>query len=746
MSTTGFRGRPRAGWRLSSLSLLCGAAFGIVPLAVAPLAVAADGPTGIGFTLEGCKGSESLLPAAGPYVCPDADYTSGNLGKQWQELDLVPMRMIATASGSAPASQTYDVAVAGAAYDKKNVPGFDVISAPVLNTALSSASCTSATVSATATIAPGVNNDAATIYRVLSITQPAATTCVYDWYQRLALGSHAFPGSALHSDLATVTRDGSGNVTALTAMPGAKTVPVPVNNTVAAPSIAVSLSATQGAGYAWSVGKSAQPGSLSMANTCDPEARSGSVDVTVSWTRTQNVEGQTGIVARIFATNAADRALDVDVADRLFDAAHSLVGHGDTGTVPVPANTSHYLVGTSSYTAAAGSSASYTDDASATWTDPVVHDTLATGTATGTAAVQTVAATANQTAVVTDTTGITGAGLRYSVDSVSLAGGSFGSYVPGTPTSGAVVWTSPQLAGDGSAVFHVTVTSNGATAVSGSLDDTAALLGSSGASTSAPLSVAVTTGAQFALAIDASIPDVLQGNQAVTFAYTVTDAHGTSTPASIAFAAGQTSGSATLTGLAAGSYTVHQASPAGWATLADRSWTAALPNCSGSVQFADSVVPASATVQKITVPAGHEAGWSFTLSGRGTPAGGEKVVTTGAGAVAFATALQEGDYTITESTTRDGWIQSAASGCSFSVDYPADAGRVFACTITNTQGTVSLPVTGGTEHSAVHGVAVATPNTGADLPLGEGGLLLLGGGWLLGLGWRRNRRQRGQQG
>lgn len=744
MSTTGFRGRPRAGWRFHSLSLLCGVAFGIVPLAVAPLAVAADGPTGIGFTLEGCNGSESLLPAAGPYVCPDADYTSGDLGKQWQELDLVPMRMVATASGSAPASQTYDVAITGAAYDKKGAPGFDVISTPVLNTALSSASCAAATVSATATIAPGVNNDAVSIYRVLSVTQAADTTCVYDWYQRLALGSHAFSGSSLHCDVASVTRDGSGNVTALAAMPGSKTVPVPVNTNVAAPSIAVSLSATQGSGNSWSVGKSAQPGSLSMADTCDPEGRSSSVDVTVSWTRTQNVDGQTSIVATLYASNAADRALNVDVTDRLFDAAHSLVGHNDTGSVSVPANTSHYLVGTSTYSVAAGSSASYSDDASATWTDPVVHDTLATGTASDSAAVETVTSTANQSAVVTDTTGISGAGLEYSVDSASLSGGSFGSYAPGTLTTGAVAWTSPQLDGDGSAVLHVTVVSNGATAVSGSLADTAALLGSSGFTTTAPLSVAVNTGARFALAIDASIPDVLQGNQSATFAYAVTDAHGNSTPASISFAAGQTSGSATLTGLAAGTYTVHQTSPSGWASQADKTDTAALPNCSGAVQFANSVVPASATVQKITVPAGHEAGWSFTLSGPGAPAGGETVVTTGTGAVAFATALQEGDYTITESSTRDGWIQSAASGCSFTVDYPADAGRVFACTITNTQGTVSLPVTGGAQHSTVEGVA--TPNTGADLPVGEAGGLLLGGGWLLGLGWRRTRRERGRRG
>ena len=33
------------------------------------------------------------------------------------------------------------------------------------------------------------------------ITQLQNTTCVYDYYERLALGSHLFPGSSLHSNL-----------------------------------------------------------------------------------------------------------------------------------------------------------------------------------------------------------------------------------------------------------------------------------------------------------------------------------------------------------------------------------------------------------------------------------------------------------------------------------------------------------------------------------------------------------------
>jgi hypothetical protein len=73
----------------------------------------------------------------------------------------------------------------------------------------------------------------------------------------------------------------------------------------------------------------------------------------------------------------------------------------------------------------------------------------------------------------------------------------------------------------------------------------------------------------------------------------------------------------------------------------------------------------------------------MTLTGPGTPVGGEKV-TTGTGFVNFVTVLQEGSYTITE-TPQAGWDETGSSTeCSFTVDYPADSGRVFACTKTNT--------------------------------------------------------------
>ena len=50
----------------------------------------------LGF--EGCRNNGTIfLPTANPindgYICDDADYTPGELGKDWEELDLVPHRL-----------------------------------------------------------------------------------------------------------------------------------------------------------------------------------------------------------------------------------------------------------------------------------------------------------------------------------------------------------------------------------------------------------------------------------------------------------------------------------------------------------------------------------------------------------------------------------------------------------------------------------------------------------------------------
>jgi Prealbumin-like fold domain len=95
-------------------------------------------------------------------------------------------------------------------------------------------------------------------------------------------------------------------------------------------------------------------------------------------------------------------------------------------------------------------------------------------------------------------------------------------------------------------------------------------------------------------------------------------------------------------------------------------------------------VPAHAQVQKVTNPSGFEANWTFDLkdsSGKVL----ETETTTGAGATSFTTDLGEGSYQITETSKPDFDQTDASVDCSFTVNYPADSGRVFSCTVTNTQ-------------------------------------------------------------
>jgi len=173
--------------------------------------LAVDDPDHVSFTLEGCRDQTGYNPDAMPadLVCDDAGYTTGNLGKLWNELDLVPHRITSKAGNAAPDTQTFRVAITldnwdggdKSAMPPTGHPGYDVISAPVLNTALSDSSCTAAMSSAQMELHPGVGGTDYSIYRLLDITQDKNTTCVYDYYGRLAVGAHLYPGSSLHANL-----------------------------------------------------------------------------------------------------------------------------------------------------------------------------------------------------------------------------------------------------------------------------------------------------------------------------------------------------------------------------------------------------------------------------------------------------------------------------------------------------------------------------------------------------------------
>ncbi|MFL5799743.1 MAG: hypothetical protein ACJ77A_17665 [Actinomycetota bacterium] len=651
-------------------------------------ALAAGDPSHVSDTLNGCKSdvlaadyiSNPFAGATNPktaFTCTDGSYVGGNLGKGWNELDLVPYRLTESAGTAAPNTQTYSTAVALDSQDAGH-PGYDVLTIPTLNTTLSDASCVLSS-GPQVTKTPGFGGIDVTIARVLTITQDKSTDCVIDFDGRLAVGSHLFPGASLHANTADqgLTKTGQD-----------RSLPV---NQIEPQSISKDMSASQGSNHVWDVTKSPTPASLDFGDTCSGGSGtlSKTVEIEIDWTKeSATPDGPVTVITHVYATNPSHRTITVNVTDIIYSGTNqsNAVDTATAAPTDVPANTANMLLLTHSTTASAGPTA-FNDVATASYTDkdlgvPIPGTTQATASAT----VQNNGPVTNDTATIEDSESITGSGLQFSVATPSI--GSFSGYTAGTKTTGPVLWESGTLSDTGSVTFDKTVYLTAPGDTSGSLSDTANLTGSDGFTTSADTSVAISahTAAVLTITKNTSVaPD-----SDTTFSFTVTGPSNFSSDVDVTVQAGHTSGTGTLGGLADGNYNVHEKTPPSpWHAASDQPFTVAAGACTAGVSFTDNFGPASARALKVTVPAGSEAGWEMVLTGPGTPAGGEKVNTDGTGTVDFTTALQEGAYTITE-TSKAGWDGDGGKGdCSFTVAYPSDADRLFTCTFTNTQrGTI----------------------------------------------------------
>jgi hypothetical protein len=500
---------------------------------------------GFQYTLEGCRlaGNNTLPNADGKFICTDAEYTTGNLGKSWNELDLVPHRVTVSGSGQAQFVIAADNEDAGH-------PGYDIISEPVINAAKSAAGCTVSS-SAQQTLTPGQGGADATIYRVVTLQVPDGGTCVIDYYQRLALGSHLYPGSSLHSDLL--------NTDFTTAGIGSKEVSIPVKE-ILPQTIDKTMTASQGSTYAWTVAKHASPTSVTFSNTCaqSNESKTQDVSITVDWTRSaKTAAGDTLLTTKITATNPAHRVITVNVTDKMYSGSdQSNLLATNTGSFDVPA-TSGTTLGTHDFifTETVSSSAStFNDVATATYTDKATGVTVpGNTTASATATVTDNGQTSGATAAISDVESISGGGFSYKVNSVTPNEGSFGTYTPGTNTTNDVTWTdsiSPSGTGaaSGSFVFSKTITVAAGTAGNGTLHDVATL-------TPAGQS-AQTDNASVALSADAANPtlrftktvDIAPETDA-TFTFTVRAKDGQGNPTgptytfTVTILAGQTSAS-----------------------------------------------------------------------------------------------------------------------------------------------------------------------------------------------------------
>lgn len=669
----------------------------VTPVQAAQVTADPTPPDRVSFTLEGCRndGSITLPDSGGRFVCPGSAYTSGNLGKGWAELDLVPFRVTAKASTAAPGTQTYTIATV-VDLEEAGKPGYDVLSPATLNTSLSDASCQAATVSSSLILAPGIGGISKSLYRTMTVTQDGASTCVYDYYARLALGSHLFPGSSLHANLGLVKNGGvdSGGI-------GAKDVSIPVNE-IEPQSIGKDMAASRGSDHTWNVTKQSTPSSVDLGDTCDTEGDfvSASIDETVTWTKSSAIPGATTITTNIYATNPSSRPISVTVSDKIYAGTTqtTLLDTASFSPVAIPPRTTQ-LVGTHTYIWLNATSTSVNDVATATYID------VATGiavpgstTASASATIQDTGPVTNATAVIDDTQSITGSGLEFSVDSVTGATGSFTGYTLGNRTTDPILWTSTSQSASGSVVFRKTIyAARGTIEPAGVLTDVATALGSDGfASAPAEATVDISVDTTARLSIDKTIPAgiITRGSESAAFTFDVVGADDTAATKTITLEAGETSGLASVTGLVPAVYTVVERDATNWKAVAPQEVDLRGAICTGSAAFENTPVPAETQVLKVTVPDGFASGWTMALLRGDDTVPLATGVTDDSGIVSFGALDTEGTYRIVEEA-QDGWKSDGGTDCEFTIDLPADGGTTFRCTFTNTfQPTVDMAKSG----------------------------------------------------
>ena len=561
-------------------------------------------PNQITFTLEGCRlPAGATLPSS--LVCADGQYTTGNLGKSWNELDLVPHR-VTLKNGSGQQSYTFVVSgdYTSKAGDAPGKVGWDVISRLTLNTRLSQGQCPEAVVGPEV-ISPsgsGVGGADQTIYRMVDINnQSAGSTCIYDYYQRLALGASKFSGSSLQSNLWNKSLTSSGI--------GQKRISLPVKD-IAPQELSTTLSATRGSRHDWTLEKTATPTNLNFTDTCQAldGAREATVTVTIEWTRSDaTASGPATVRAVVTATNPAHREITVHVNNEIFHG--STPGAPGTGIatlrtaaegVNVPPNTSttvleHEFVDNSP-------ASSYSNRATARYQDKITGAAVP-GTTEATASADTVTSSKpneNASAVITDVMQLTGADrapggadpLRFSVAAPSV--GSFTDYTAGTWTTGPVTWRH-EVSGSGSVTFTKTVLVRSPGSTSGTLSDVVTLNSNGSLTRTANAATTISADRRVNLTITKTIP---AGSGAHTFTFDITGPSGYSSSESITIAAGQTSNSVTISNLASGEYRVTERPATGWNPQDPQTVNIAgtsLETCGATVTFNNTLPAVTAT-------------------------------------------------------------------------------------------------------------------------------------------------------
>lgn len=687
-------------------------------------------PAFVNTDIDACRLPVTNPPTPLPptLICADAWYTDGNLGKSWNELDLVPHRLTTSLGNQAGATTTYNVYIA-ADYKDGGYLGYDVISVPVVNAAKSDASCS---VSAgpqqvTSGVTGGTDE---TVYRELTITQNKDTTCVFDWYQRLAIGASKFAGSNLQSYLF----EQSG------LQGGKETIPIPVKE-IQPQELSKTMSASRDAETMWNITKVAEPGSIDFGDVCKATSFEKPVEVTVTWTKGEtSPTGDVTVITNINVKNPAARSITVNVTDTIYVGDGSEPQGAQLGTQSfsnaVPAFYNG-LFKTFTYTIPAAVAdanslviGSYLNDvAVASYTDEIAEVPVpGTTTATANAQIQ-LGTTVNETVNVADLEEISGSDwLKFKVADPGLLGSAFVGYTPGDLAT-SVSWGVTGLTATGSVKFMKQVVLAGKYITTGELSDIATLVSTDNQfiAQATLIPISISSSARVELTVAKKIPLALNAGEKVVTLFTVTPAVGSPFDVQVTHAGPSgipASAQTTVGNLDPTSYTVVEGTSTFYSSPADVTGTV-LPfvpdqgsatvnlspkanglmdetNCSGTVSFVNSVPLGNlpvAKVAKITLPtqvAGDDGwAWVFTLYGPNGPIENQTAYA-GQGMVAFTELSDEGNYYIQETAIpkwdltsiappAGGGSDLATRKCTFAVDFPSAYGKTFECTFTNTK-------------------------------------------------------------
>jgi len=706
---------------MSKLITRClGALFAAVLWAGGGTAFAFTPPAFITTTFQGCRNDGSIhLPIGGKFICPDSAYTTGNLGKGWNELDLVPFRLTTASGSQSGVTTTYGIYIA-ADYQQSGPLGYDVVSVPVLNAAKSHASCT-VSAGAQTTVAGITGGTDVTVYRELTIHQNANTTCVFDWYKRLALGAAQFNGSNLQAYIFDQANLSGGK----------KTIPIPVKE-IAPQELRKDMSATIDSNVTWNLTKAADTASINFGNVCAaPDGPlTKQVKFTVTWTKTGTTAGGVTFTTNVYAKNPASRTITVNVTDNVYKGTTqtTLLDTKSSGAVDVAANT-ELLVLTHTKTITDGSAGglgdSLNDVATASYTDKDTGIAIPGNTTAVASTTIGAGAVTDSFAAIADSESISGTGLTFAVAQPAI--GQFSGYTAGTQTVGPVDWGITGETTSNQVDFFKTVRLDAHRVTSGTLTDTAVLVASpppapDGFSTQAgPVNVTITSSAAVKLTISKTIPlnNVLVSGQRIEVSFHITGSGSYQTDRTLTFGPGDTTKSVELTGLDPDTYTVTEVLPAlffsspaavgvnaGLQPVGGNAQTAALvadsdgvfrSGCAGTTAFTNGAAggPVFARVQKITDPVlasnDPDYNWTFTLNGPGV-SGVTATAQAGNGFVTFQAVLQEGTYTVTETQKTPAWVLTGATPdtapadkvCDFTVTLvDLNSGTTFSCTFSN---------------------------------------------------------------